>query len=201
MLKLYFAPRTRAVRVAWLLEELALPYALERVEFLPNDTKFYQQKTPFGKLPVLEDGPVVMFESGAIIEYVLETYGDGRLAPPPSTPERARYLQWFHFAESSAFPPVGILARWTIYRDEGDRFKDVVDDARNRATTGFDLLERELAGNAYLTGDDFTAADIMMGFTLAAANIFGLITDRHPNLNGYFARLTARPAFQKVGEL
>ncbi len=81
MLKLYYAPRTRAARILWLLEELGLPHELERVEFLPTSDTFFQQNTPTGKLPTLEDGDVLLCESGAIVEYILERYGEGRLAP------------------------------------------------------------------------------------------------------------------------
>ena len=109
MIKLYFAPRTRAVRILWLLEELGLPYELARVDFKPTTDRFFIQDTPTGKLPTIEDDGLVMAESGAIIEYILEKYGEGRLAPPPGSPARPAYLQWFHFAESTAFPPMGIV--------------------------------------------------------------------------------------------
>ena len=93
MIKLYYAPRTRSIRVLWLLEELGLPYDLEPVEFLPPAKNFFAQQTPLRKLPTIEDGDVVMCESGAILEYILERYGEGRLAPPVGSPARAAYLQ------------------------------------------------------------------------------------------------------------
>jgi glutathione S-transferase len=89
MIKLYFAPRTRSVRILWLLEELELPYELARVEFAAPAERFFAQQTPLGKLPTIEDGDVVMCESGAIVEYILERYGGGRLAPPVGSRERA----------------------------------------------------------------------------------------------------------------
>src|SRR5262245_32714476 len=159
MVKLYFAPRTRAVRVLWLLEELGLPYELERVEFLPPARNFFAQRTPSGKLPTIEDGDVVMFESGAIVEYILERYGAGRLAPPVGSPARATFLQWLHFAESTAFPPLGILVWLTLYRDDAARHPELVADTRARATLGLDFVERELGDRRYLVGDEFTAAD------------------------------------------
>lgn len=199
MIKLYFAPRTRSVRILWLLEELGLPYELERVEFRPPARQFFAQRTPLGKLPAIEDGEVVMSESGAIVEYLLERYGAGRLAPPVGSPERARYLQWLHFAESTAFPPLGIVVWLTLYRDDAARHPDLVADSRARAARGLDILERELDGRRHLLGDEFSAADIMMGFTLVAARLLGVLVDgAHPALHAYLARLEGRPAFQKA---
>jgi glutathione S-transferase len=201
VLTLYFAPLTRAVRVAWLLEELGLPYALERVGFQPTTTKFFVQKTPTGKLPTLVDGDVVLCESGAIVEYLVERYGGGRLAPPVGSPKRAEYLQWLHFAESTAFPPLGIVAWLSRYRGEGDRHAELVADARERAAAGFDFLERGLGEKTWLLGDEFSAADVMMGFTLAAAQMLGALAEadaRHPRVRAYAARLQRRPAYQKA---
>ena len=198
MIKLYFAPRTRAVRVLWLLEELGLPYELVRVDFQPPARNFFLQQTPSGKIPTLEDGDVVMFESGAIIEYLLEQYGAGRLAPAPGSRDRAAFLQWLHFAESTAFPPLGILVWLTRYRADAAGHASLIDDTRRRAAAGLDVLERQLAQTPYLVGDGFTAADIMMGFTLVAARFLGPLDDRYPALNAYLARLQERPAFQKA---
>src|SRR5262245_58438734 len=108
MIKLYFAPRTRSVRVRWLLEELGIPHDLERVEFI-DPTKPFAQRTPLGKFPVIEDGDVTLCESGAIIEYILERYGNGRLAPAIGSPLRGEFLQWMHFAEGTAFQPIGVI--------------------------------------------------------------------------------------------
>jgi glutathione S-transferase len=199
MIRLYFAPLTRAVRVLWLLEELDVPYELERVDFAPPAKRFFAQQTPTGKLPTIEDGDVVMCESGAIVEYILERHADGRLAPPAGTPERARYLQWFHFAESTAFPPLGNVVWLTRYRGETDRYAELVEDARGRATMGLDFLERGLGDDPYLAGADFTAADVMMGFSLAAARVLGLLeAEHHPRLAAYLDRLRSRPAFQRA---
>jgi glutathione S-transferase len=198
MIKLYYAPRTRSVRILWLLEELGLPYELERVDFVPPAKNFFVQRTPLGKLPVIEDGDVVMCESGAIVEYLLERYGDGRLAPPVGSPERAAFLQWVHFAESTAFPPLGIVVWLTLYRDDAEQHGSIVHDARARAAMGLEFLQRELGQRTYLLGEEFSAADIMIGFTLVAARLLGVLDDRYPALHDYVARLEARPAFQKT---
>ena len=196
MIKLYFAPRTRAVRVLWLLEELGLPYELKRVEFRPPVGNFFSQPTPLGKLPTIEDGEVVMCESGAIVEYILERHGGGRLAPLVGSPERGPFLQWLHFSESTAFPPLGIIVWLTAYRPDGDDHAVIVADARVRASAGLEFLARGLGDGPYLLGEEFSAADIMMGFTLVAARALGVLDDRYPTLLEYVTRLQARPAFQ-----
>ena len=198
MIKLYFAPRTRSVRILWLLEELGLPYELERVDFQPPATNFFAQSTPLGKLPTIEDGDVVMCESGAIVEYILERYGDGRLAPPVGSRERAAFLQWLHFSESTAFPPLGIVVWLTRYREDAEHHAVILEDARARAASGLDFLESQIGQNAYLVGDEFSAADIMMGFTLIAARAVAVLGERHPRLIAYLSRLLERPALQKV---
>ena len=198
MLKLYFAPRTRSVRVAWLLEELELSYELEHVTFVPPAKTFFGQATPTGKLPTLEDGDVVMSESGAIVEYVLEKYAAGRLAPAPGTRERAEFLQWLHFAESTAFPPLGILVWLTVYREDAADHPALIDDARGRARRSFEVLESQIGDTGYLVGGEFTAADIMMGFTLVAAQQLGALDADMPRLAAYVPRLLSRKALQKV---
>jgi glutathione S-transferase len=198
MIRLWFAPRTRSVRILWLLEELGLPYELEHVEFQRTESTFFTQATPTGKLPTVEDDGVLLCESGAIVEYILERYGNGRLAPPVGAATRGEYLQWLHFAESTAFPPIGIVVWLTLYRSDADKHPDVVASARERAAAGLDFAEKALEGRDYLVGNEFTAADIMMGFTLFAATATGILDDRHPRLRAYLARLGERPAFQKA---
>jgi len=196
-LKLYHAPGTRSLRILWLLEELGLPYELETVAFTLPTTPF-TQTSPFGKLPAIEDGDVTMVESGAILEYILERYGRGRLAPAVGTPQRAAFLQWVHFAEATAMPPFGEIVRHTLFKPEAERIPAVVADARARAAAGLAVLEQALSGRDYLLGSDFSAADVMMGYTLLSARWHGVLSDAYPNLVRYMARLEARPAFQKA---
>jgi glutathione S-transferase len=198
MIKLWFAPRTRAVRIAWLLEELGLSYDLERVEFERTATAFFAQKTPLGKLPVIEDAGVLIGESGAIIEYILEQYGAGRLAPAVGSPTRASYLQWLHFAESTAFPPLGIVIWLTLYRNDALEHPELVQDALGRAASGLEFLERHFGSGPWLLGEDFSAADVMMGFTLLAAQEVGVLDARFPTIAAYLGRLLERPALQKA---
>jgi glutathione S-transferase len=197
-MKLWYAPRTRAVRVRWLLEELDVPYELERVAFRPTTGRFFIQDTPTGKIPTLADGEVVMAESGAIVEYILERHGEGRLAPPPGSDDRARFLQWLHFAESTAFPPIGTYVWLTVYRADAADHPGLVTDARSRIQGTLQQVELVLARAPYLLGEEFTAADIMMGFTVMAARMLGVLGDDFPALNAYVERLERRPALQRA---
>jgi len=198
MITLYHAPRTRSVRIYWLLEELGVPYRLETVPFTPPASGPFAQSTPSGKVPTLQDGELVMFESGAILEYLLERYGAGRLAPPPGSPLRGPFLQWVHFAEATAFPPLGTIIRHALFTQDADTIPTAMADYRNSARATLDVLERALSGREYLVGTELSGADIMMGFTLEAAKWLGVLTDAHPAVMAYLTRLEARPAFQKA---
>lgn len=198
MLTLYHAPMTRSLRVRWLLEELALPHELKRVPFVPPGAGFFAQATPGGKFPVLVDGDITIGESGAIVEYVLERYGNGRLAPAIGTPLRGPFLQWLHFAESTAFQPLNVFVWHARYKGDADQLPTVMEDARTRAQTTFAVIERALDGHDFLLGSEFSAADIMMGYTGLAAFGLGALGEGFPNLQAYLGRLQTRPAFQRA---
>ena len=200
MLKIYHAPRTRSIRLLWLLEELGLPYEVEKVAFIPKPQPF-AQATPFGKVPALEDGDVKMFESGAMIEYLLERYGNGRLAPAVGHADRPAYLQWLHFSESTAFAPVSVVVWMKIYRQDAEQNAALIAAAQVRAAVAFDFLERHMGDHDYLLASGFSAADIMMGFTLNAARAFGIIDEKFAKLDAYSKRLAARPALVKAASL
>jgi glutathione S-transferase len=196
MIKLYHAPRTRSIRVLWLLEELDLPRELMTIEYQPPATPF-AQRTPSGKFPTLEDGETVMFESGAIVEYLLERYGQGRLGPRAGEPGRGVFLQWLHFAEATLLPPLIEILRHTLLKPEAERIPAVVADAKVRAAVTLGVLERALQDREYLLGADFSAADVMMGYGVQWAAVLGLLGDS-PNLRAYHERLSSRPALQKA---
>ncbi|MGE3496552.1 MAG: glutathione S-transferase family protein [Candidatus Binatia bacterium] len=200
MITLYHYPQSRSLRVLWLLEELALPYQLEVLALGPTglQSERYRQIHPLGRVPALRDGDVLMHESGAILEYLLERYGDGRLAPAPDSPERATFLQWFHYAEATALPPLSDLAQHSVLKPEAERIAALVPDAIARARASMAVVEGALAGRHYLCGREFTAADIMMGYTVQLAKWFHVIGEESPNQQAYLARLNARPAMQKA---
>lgn len=195
MLKLYAAPRTRSIRVAWLLEELGVDYQVELREFRPTRSDFFIQQTPTGKFPTLDDDGFVLFESGAIVQYLLEKHPHATLMPASGTRERGEWLQWMHFAEATAFPPLGIVVWLSIYREDADRHQKLIEDARQRARSALGLLEERLAERQWILGEVFTAADIMLGFTLLAARLLGVL-EPESNLARYLERLEARGAYQ-----
>lgn len=199
MLKLYAAPRTRSLRVAWLLEEMGAPYDVVLCEFETTSNRFFIQKTPTGKFPTIDDDGFILFESGAIIEYLLEKHGDSSLMPPAGSREKAEWLQWMHFADGTAFPPLGIVIWLAIYRQDADRHGDLIEDAQQRAATAFGVLAEHLQGRQWLLGERFSAADIMVGFTLLAARMLGIV-EADSELGRYLARLEARPALQRALE-
>ncbi|MDX2167062.1 MAG: glutathione S-transferase family protein [Deltaproteobacteria bacterium] len=200
MITLYHSPRTRSLRVLWLLEELGVPYELKTLTFAASDLKSdaYLRINPLGKVPAIQDGDVQMFESGAIVEYLIERHGNGRLAPPLGTPERAAYLQWLHFAEATAMPPISDLAQHTMFKPEAERLAAMVPDALARIQAWMQTLEAALAGRDFACGTVFTGADVMLGYSVLLTKWFQLIAAQHPNLAAYVERLEARPALQQA---
>jgi glutathione S-transferase len=170
-------------------------YELRSATLRPTSPKPFAQQTPFGKVPAIEDGGVVMFESGAILEYVLERYGDGRLAPPRDSPQWGPFLQWVHFAET-AFQGLGNMAWHVMSRQDADQLPQAIADYRTWATASLDTLESALAGKDFILGADFTGADIMLGYTLLVAKSFGVLGTEHPRVERYFERLSSRPAYK-----
>lgn len=198
MITLYHAPLSRSVRIVWLLEELALPYELRAAPLEPTVPKPFAQKTPTGKVPTIEDGDVTMFESGAILEYVLERYGSGRLAPPVSSPLRGPFLQWVHFADSTAFTGLGNTIWHTRFREDTESVADALADYGKWVEAALDALERQLEGRDFLLGADFSGADVMVGYTALVAKALGFVGEQHPHVDAWLARLTERPALRRA---
>lgn len=201
MIKIFHAPGTRSIRVIWLAEELGLPYERVVVDFSPayRASAEWRRLNPLGKVPALIDDDFSMFESGAMVEYVLERYGNGRLRPPPGTRAAAHYLQWSWFAEATFARPLGDIVQHTFVKPEAERIPAVVEDARGRTFACLDALEAAVPDGAYLVDRTFTAADIMMGYTLLLARRFNVLTPaNYPNVNAYMARLETHPGFVKA---
>lgn len=198
MLKLYHAPLSRSVRVLWLLEELGLPYELQSAPLEPPGPRPFAQKTPTGKVPTIEDDGTTMFESGAIVEYILEKYGSHGLAPPVGSPLRGPFLQWVHFADATAFTGLGNIAWHTRFKEDAESVADALADYRGWAEASLDALERTLQDGDYLLGAEFSAADIMVGYTVLVAKAMGLVGDDYPSVNAYLSRLTERPALRRA---
>lgn len=199
MLKLHFAPNSRAGRIVWLLEELELPYELNRMDFHPKDLKSdeHRARHPLGRVPVLDDGDVSIYESGAIVEYVLERHKNGGLKPPVDSPDFPAYLQWFHYCEGMVMPPVNTIVVQTVLLPPERRDEKALEQAQRLLTKSLVAVDEALAGKDYLIGD-FSAADIMLGHACFMSNRLGCVPDEMVNLKAYVERIAARPAFQKA---
>lgn len=198
-LKLHFAPNSRASRISWLLEELELPYELNMMAFHPKDLKSdeHRARHPLGRIPVLEDGDVSIFESGAIVDYILERHKNGGLKPAVNSPHFAAYLQWFHYCEGMVMPPVNTIVVHTLLLPPERRDETVLEQARKLLTRAWQPVDENLAGKDYLIGD-FSGADIMLGHAAFMSNRLGCIPQEMTNLRAYVQRISERPAFAKA---
>ena len=202
MLKLHFAPNSRASRTLWLLEELGLEYELNRMDFNPADLKSdeHRARHPLGRVPVLEDGDVSIFESGAIAEYILERHKNGGLKPAPDDPRFPEYLQWFHYCEGMVMPPINTIVVHTLLLPPDRQDETVRGQAERLLAKAWGPVEQAMEGREYLIGD-FSAADTMLGHSCIMSKRLGTVTDEmFPNLSAYADRLLARPACTKAFE-
>jgi glutathione S-transferase len=214
MIVVHHLNNSRSQRVLWLLEELGLPYDIRHYQrdattmLAPPELRAVH---PLGKSPVITDGAVTVAESGAIIEYLLERYGQGRLQPPSATPQALRYTYWLHFAEGSAMPPLVMKLVFNRIVTAPMPFfvRPIAKGIAKQVLTNFvdpnikaqlDYMESELGRSEWFAGDTFSAADIQMSFPLeAAAQRAGLDT-RHPKLAAFLQRIHARPAYRRALE-
>jgi glutathione S-transferase len=191
---------SQSERIVWLCEELQVPYRLERYDREGGRGRApaaYKALHPLGTAPVITDGDVVLAESGAIVEYLIEQHGNGRLAVPKGQPNFADYLFWFHFANGSLLPGAMIPMMLSLVGAAPEN--PVVAAMRQREAAAFALVERRLGQTRFLAGNEFSAADIM--------NVFGLTTLRtfmprdlaaFPNIRAYLKRIGERPAYRRA---
>jgi glutathione S-transferase len=196
-MKVYYAPNTRAVRIVWLLNELGLPYDLERFTLGAPQMRAaqYLKVNPMGRVPTLEDGDVTLSESGAIVEYLLARCAHGKFRPAPDSSHFPAYLQWLHFAEGMLMPPVNIIVVETILLKWERRNQVNVDRALKLLSRMLDAVEQRLAGREFLAGD-FSGADVMSGHACIVSARLGADISDKPNVASYIERLKARPALQ-----
>ena len=196
MLRIHHFPATRGFRVIWLCEELDVPYEIVPVDFSRTyrASAEWRSMNPVGKVPVMTAGGLTMFESGAMVQHVLDRHGGGRLEPKRGTREHALYLQWSWFGEATFTRPLGEIVNHR--REFGDRvIPEVIEEMKGRARLCMDALDGEIRSKDYLTGD-FTAADIMMGYAVRSYQRL-LPEDTLPvNASAYWDRLTARDAYR-----
>ncbi len=214
MILLHHLNNSRSQRILWLLEELGLDYEVQRHERDPATSlapTSMRAIHPLGKLPVLIDNGLTLAESGAIIEYLLNRYGQGRLAPAPGSPDWLRYVYWLHYAEASAMPslvlkvifdqietaPVPFFVR-PISRGIARTVKAKF--VQPQIDLHLDFLEAEIGKNAWFAGADFTAADIQMSFPIQAAAARAGLDASRPKLMDFLQRIEARPAYQRALE-
>jgi glutathione S-transferase len=211
MINVHHLNNSRSQRILWLLEELALPYEVIRYERDPKTMlapAALRAVHPLGKSPVLTDGENTLAESGAIIEYLLETYGNGRLQPAAKTPEWWRFKYWLHYAEGSAMPPLLLSLIFSHIPKSPMPFfvRPLVKSIANKVQSTFvkpqlklhlDYMESELGKTLWFAGEDFTAADIQMSFVVEGAKARSALGARL-NLNAYLGRIHARPAYQQA---
>ncbi|HZN86966.1 MAG TPA: glutathione S-transferase [Burkholderiales bacterium] len=212
MIIVHHLNNSRSQRVLWLLEELGVAYEVKRYQrdaktmLAPPELRAVH---PLGKSPVIEDGAATLAESGAIIEYLVERYGGGRLAPAAGTPERLRYIYWMHFAEGTVMPP--LLLKLVFDRIEKGPMpffvRPVARAIARRAKSGFvqpniernlDFMEGELAKSAWFAGAEFSAADVQISFPLEAAAARGGLDAKRPRLMSFLERIHARPAYRRA---
>jgi glutathione S-transferase len=213
MITVHHLENSRSQRVLWLLEELELPYEIRRYErdeatmlAPPELLKIH----PLGKSPVITDGDKTIAESGAIVEYIVSTYGNGRLIPPEGSPERLRYTYWLHYAEGSAMPPLLLKLVFGVLPERAPWFvKPIVKGISDTANKTFidpqlklhaDFWESELAKTGWFVGSDLTAADVQMSFPLEATDTRAGIDAGYPNVHTFLDRIHTRPAYRRALE-
>lgn len=212
MLIVHHLNNSRSQRVLWLLEELGVPYEIVRYQRQANMLAPPELRAihPLGKSPVITDNGNTIAESGAIIEYLVGTYGKGRLIPPADTPERLRYTYWLHYAEGSAMPPLLLkLIFDTMPKRAPLLMRPIANAISSRALatmvtpqlkTHMSFWEGELSKSEWFAGAAFTAADIQMSFPLEAAAARGGLEQGHPKAMAFLARIHARPTYQRALE-
>ena len=195
MIVVHHLNNSRSQRILWLLEELNTPYRVEtyrrdaKTNLAPSELRAVH---PLGKSPVIQDGDLVLAESGAIIEYLLERDGNGRLVPARGTNEHVRYLHWMHFAEGTIM--LHLVARLYLGR-VGDAAKTMQARVEGMIGDELDLVEAELTRGGHMAGAEFS---VQMIFPLEFAAFARLVDARHARLRDYLARMQARPAYRRA---
>ena len=218
MIVVHHLNNSRSQRVLWLLEELGVPYEIKRYQrdaktmLAPPELRAVH---PLGKSPVLTDGKLTLAESGAIVEYLVEMYGNAgscaTLSPAHGTLEHLRYRYWLHYAEGSLMPPLLLKLVFDKIEKSPMPFfvKPIAKAISSKAKSSFimpqinthlDYLEAELGKSVWFVGDEFSAADVQMSFPIEAASARGGLDASRPRLMDYLQRIHARDAYQRAIE-
>jgi glutathione S-transferase len=212
MVTVHHLENSRSQRVLWLLEELGVPYEVKRYARDPKTMlapPALKKVHPLGKSPVITDGSAVVAESGAIIEYLADTYGKGRLLPPPGDPARRACTYWLHYAEGSLMPPLLMTLVFSKVRSSPMPFfakpiaRGIADKVMSsfvspQVKLHFDYLEQTLASSEWFAGQEFSVADIQLSFPIEAAAARGALGPSRPKLAAFLEKIHARPAYQRA---
>jgi glutathione S-transferase len=214
MIVVHHLNNSRSQRILWLLEELGLEYEIKKYQRDPKTMLAPPELRavhPLGKSPVITDAGATVAESGAIIEYLLERYGNGRFIPAAGTPDKLRYTYFLHYAEGSAMTP--LLMKLVFDRVETSPMpffaRPVARAIAQKVKSSYvvpqivqhlNYLEAELGKSSWFAGAEFTAADIQLSFVLEAAASRGGLREEYPKLVAFLARIHARPAYQRALE-
>ena len=210
MLVVHHLNNSRSQRVLWLLEELGVEYDVVRYQRQSDMRAPAELRAihPLGKSPVVIDGGNTIAETGAIVEYILDSYGNGRLIPPAKTPERLRFTYWLHYAEGSAMPPLLLKLLFTLMPKRAPALlRPLVRKVSNQVLTALvnpqlkqhmAFWESELGRSLWFAGDEFSAADIQMSFPLEAAAARGGLEQGHPRAMAFLDRIHAQAAYQRA---
>ncbi|WP_434049561.1 glutathione S-transferase family protein [Marinobacter salarius] len=214
MITVHHLNNSRSQRVLWMLEELGVPYEIQRYERDPKTMlapASLKKVHPLGKSPVITDGDLVVAESGAIIEYLAHTYGKDTMLPETGGQAWLDYTYWLHYAEGSLMPPLVMRLVFQKVKNSPMPFfiKPVAKGIADKTTATFigpmikthlDFVEAHLAKNTWFLGDNLSAADIQMSFPLEASVARGIVGRDRPHINAWVERAHARPAYQKALE-
>ena len=200
MLKIHHLGHSQSERIVWLCEELGLPYDLQHhtrdpvTRLSPPALKALH---PLGAAPVIEDGDLLLAESGAIVDYIIEKHGGGRLKLGPAHPDFAAFVYWFHFSNGNLLPAMGRLMMVSRAGLPSDH--PVLVSVQGRLDKVMALVEARLGEATYLAGDEFTAADIMSVFSFTTMRLFQpMDLAPYPNIRAYLQRIGERPAYRRA---
>ncbi len=199
MLKLHFAPNSRAERIVWLLEEENIDYELNKMKFHPSALKSdeHRLRHPLGRIPVLEDNDIVLYESGAIVEYLITKHTDGKLKPDIHSKEYPLYLQWFHYCEGMVMPPMNTIVVQTIILPKERQNPEILAQAKKLLYKSIVPVDINLKEKKYLIGE-FSGADVMLGHSIYMANRLGCVDEEMLGIKKYLERIESRDSFKKA---
>ena len=200
MITIYHVANARSTRSVWLAYELGLDFEIVEMKFTMAALRApeYLSVSPLGRVPALRDGDLTIFESGAICQYLCETYDDGKLHRPPGHPERAEWLQWVHYAETIAVHSAALVQQ-QVFIAPDKRSEVVIKLESKRLEKALEVLDQNLASRDYVLRSGFSAADTSVGYSVHLASTL-IETDKLHNVTAYHRRLARRDAFNKAIE-